>query len=94
MDNEELLGILMQKLDDIHASVKGLANGCNMIDGDYILDFNEVCSMLKMSERQVRRFREIGKLKGFLFGKRRMYRYSEVQAFIRQSEKDNNSKTE
>ena len=54
-----------------------------MLDGDPMLDFSEVCQILHQSERQVRRYREQGRLVGFNFGHRRMYLLSEVQEFIR-----------
>ena len=49
-----------------------------MLDGDPMLDFSEVCQILHQSERQVRRYREQGRLVGFNFGHRRMYLLSEV----------------
>ena len=55
----------------------------SQLEGDPILDFAEVCQLLRQSERQVRRFREQGLLVGFTIGARRMYLLSEVQEFIR-----------
>ena len=54
-----------------------------IIDGDLILEFSEVCTMLHMSERQVRRYREQGELVGFLLDGKRSYRHSEVQEFLK-----------
>lgn len=58
-----------------------------MLDGDPMLDFSEVCQILHQSERQVRRYREQGRLVGFNFRHRRMYLLSEVQEFIRKMRK-------
>lgn len=54
----------------------------NMLRGNPILEFDEVCSMLRQSERSVRRLRESGQLVGFTYGRRRFYSLREVEQFI------------
>lgn len=81
---QETLDRVIDMLQGIHADIRMLKTGRNMIGGERILDFNEVCEMLHMGERQVRRYRERGKLKGFLLDSRRMYWESEVQQFLKQ----------
>lgn len=83
-------------LTDIYKLVKGLFEDHqflrkhrNMLHGTPILEFDEVCSMLRLSERSVRRLRESGKLVGFTYGRRRFYSQHEVDTFIAQIARGN-----
>ncbi len=78
-----ILNIVMEILED----VRTLRTRQNVLMGDPMLEFPEVCEMLKQSERQVRRLRESGELVGFTIGRRRMYLQSEVDDFIQRSRK-------
>ncbi len=80
-----ILNIVMEILED----VRTLRTRQNVLMGDPMLEFPEVCEMLKQSERQVRRLRESGELVGFMIGRRRMYLQSEVDDFIQRSRKQN-----
>lgn len=48
-----------------------------------LLDYNEVCEILHISLRQLRRLFLSGELVGVKIGRRRFYPTSEVQAYIR-----------
>jgi len=80
-----ILNIVMEILED----VRTLRTQQNVLMGDPMLEFPEVCERLKQSERQVRRLRESGELVGFTIGRRRMYLQSEVDDFIQRSRKQN-----
>ena len=82
-----ILNIVMEILED----VRTLRTRQNVLMGDPMLEFPEVCEMLKQSERQVRRLRESGELVGFTIGRRRMYLQSEVDEFIERSKKQGKS---
>lgn len=84
--NEQIARIL-NIVTDILDEVRILRSRQNALRGDPMLEFPEVCEMLKQSERQVRRLRETGALVGFTIGRRRMYLQSEVEDFIRLSKK-------
>ncbi|MBP3529491.1 MAG: helix-turn-helix domain-containing protein [Alistipes sp.] len=79
----KILRLVLEILEEIHY----LKEHRSMLEGDPMLEFSEVCQMLRQSERQVRRYREQGRLVGFNFGHRRMYLLSEVQEFIRKMRK-------
>ena len=64
-----ILAIVMEILEEI----RSLKEHRSVLEGDPMLEFSEVCQMLRQSERQVRRYREQGRLVGFTFGHRRMY---------------------
>lgn len=83
----QILNIVMEILED----VRTLRTRQNVLMGDPMLEFPEVCEMLKQSERQVRRLRESGELVGFTIGRRRMYLQSEVNEFIERSKKQGKS---
>ena len=88
--NEQITRIL-NIVTDILEDVRTLRHRQNVLMGDPMLEFPEVCEKLKQSERQVRRLRESGELVGFTIGRRRMYLQSEVDEFIQRSKKQNKS---
>lgn len=55
---------------------------------DTVLEFSDVCDILRLGERQVHRLRKNGKLTGFKLGRRRLYRNSEVRNFLRRLEEE------
>ena len=85
MDNQHTddLSRILRTVEEILEIVHFMKDHRSQLEGDPILDFAEVCQLLRQSERQVRRFREQGLLVGFNIGSRRMYLLSEVQEFIR-----------
>lgn len=83
---KSLLDRIMVELQTIRSEIKD--NSRSESADDIFLDFNEVCEITKMSERQVRRYREQGKLIGFLLDGRRLYRKSEVLKFLKERVKD------
>ena len=88
--NEQITRIL-NIVTDILEDVRLLRHRQNVLMGDPMLEFHEVCEKLRQSERQVRRLRETGELVGFTIGRRRMYLQSEVDEFIQRSKKQNKS---
>jgi len=75
MDKDDKL-----RLAEIHAMVKTLSVDLqflrrhrNVLFGTPVLEFNEVCSVLHLSARQVQRLRERKELVGFNVGRRRLY---------------------
>ena len=85
MENQHTddLSRILRTVEEILEIVHFMKDHRSQLEGDPILDFAEVCQLLRQSERQVRRFREQGLLIGFNIGARRMYLLSEVQEFIR-----------
>ncbi len=85
MENElrQDISRLLDLTTEIRECVRYLKEHRNLFEGEPMLDFSEVCELLHQSERQVRRYREQGRLVGFNIGRRRMYLHSEVKEFIR-----------
>lgn len=64
----------------------------NMLCGVPILEVDEVCDLLKMSDRQLRRYRTSGQLVGFHFGRRLMFSTAEINRFIERVELEHKQK--
>lgn len=80
------LDVIMAKITDIHADVKTIVDRSNVIDDDPVLSVNEVCAVLHICDRQLRVYRKNQELVGFMLDRRRLYRHSEVQAFLKTRE--------
>ena len=67
MENQHTddLSRILRTVEEILEIVHFMKDHRNQLEGDPILDFAEVCQLLRQSERQVRRFREQGLLVGF-----------------------------
>ena len=64
---EEILEIVREIRED----VSYMKRHRNMLCGMPVLEVDEVCDLLKMSDRQLRRYRTAGQLVGFRFRLRR-----------------------
>lgn len=81
-ERDEILLEVRRLIKGIYDDFQFLRKHRNMLLGTPVLEFDEVCSMLRQSERSVRRLRESGQLVGFTYGRRRFYSLREVEAFI------------
>ena len=75
---EEILEIVR----DIREDISYMKRHRNMLCGMPILEVAEVCDLLKMSDRQLRRYRTSGQLTGFRFGRRLLFSSAEITQFI------------
>ncbi len=57
----------------------------NTIDGEELLDNQDLLQMLKISNRSLQRYRSIGKLPYYTISGKLYYKLSDVQQFIRES---------
>jgi hypothetical protein len=81
-ETEAQLTAIRRQLATLCEEMQFLRKHRNVLSGTPILEFDEVCSLLRQSARSVRRLRETGQLVGFTFGRRRFYAMTEVQSFI------------
>ena len=79
---EEILEIVR----DIREDISYMKRHRNMLCGMPILEVAEVCDLLKMSDRQLRRYRTSGQLTGFRFGRRLLFSSAEITQFIERTE--------
>lgn len=89
MDKDDKL-----RLAEIHAMVKTISVDLqflrrhrNVLFGTPVLEFNEVCSVLHLSARQVQRLRERKELVGFNVGRRRLYFQTEIYDYLSRLER-------
>lgn len=76
---------IMERLDEILEIVREIREDIaymkrhrNMLCGTPILEVSEVCDLLKISDRQLRRYCVSGQLTGFHFGRRLMFSAAEI----------------
>lgn len=78
---ERIMGrfdILNDYINDIQKQRKG-------IDGEELLDNQDLLQMLKISSRSLQRYRSIGKLPYYTISGKLYYKLSDVQQFVRES---------
>jgi hypothetical protein len=80
---------IMERLDEILEIVREIREDIaymkrhrNMLCGTPILEVSEVCDLLKISDRQLRRYCVSGQLTGFHFGRRLMFSAAEISRFV------------
>lgn len=70
------LDLLSQHIDDLHKKH-------NSIDGEELLDNQDLMQLLKVSSRSLQRYRSIGKLPYYTISGKLYYKLSDVHQFIR-----------
>lgn len=77
---------IMERFDILTSCIKSQNDfNLNSIDGDQLLDNQDVMQMLKISIRSLQRYRSSGKLPYYTISGKIYYKLSDVQSFIRDS---------
>lgn len=76
---------IMDRFDLISQSVREIKKNNNAIDGEELLDNQDLLQMLKMSNRSLQRYRSEGKLPYYTISGKLYYKLSDVHQFIRDS---------
>src|SRR3954467_695161 len=76
---------LMARLDMLGDNIDGLHKKRSSIDGEELLDNQDLLQMLKISNRSLQRYRSIGKLPYYTISGKLYYKLSDVHQFIRES---------
>ena len=71
----EQLSALLAEIQALHPEIKS--------PDDTVLDYLDVCQILHISIRQLRRLQQSGDLQGFKNGRRRYYLSSEISAYLK-----------
>ena len=61
-ETDNMIIEIRRMVHEILGEIRQMKRHRNMLGGSPILEFDEVCSMLHFSERQVRRLRETGQI--------------------------------
>lgn len=77
---------IMERFDILSSNIKSQNDfNLNAIDGDQLLDNQDVMQMLKISIRSLQRYRSSGKLPYYTISGKIYYKLSDVHSFIRDS---------
>lgn len=76
---------IMERFDLLSDQLSTNSRQLNTIDGDELLDNQEVLLKLKISTRSLQRYRSSGKLPYFTISGKLYYKLSDVHEFIRNS---------
>ena len=76
---------VMQRFDLLAEKIHKVEQRHNSIDGEELLDNQDVLQMLKISSRSLQRYRSDGKLPYYTISGKLYYKLSDVHQFIRES---------
>jgi hypothetical protein len=76
---------IMDRFDLISESIRETKRNKNAIDGEELLDNQDLLQMLKISNRSLQRYRSEGKLLYYTISGKLYYKLSDVHQFIRDS---------
>lgn len=76
---------ILDRLDMLGDNIADLQKKRNSIDGEELLDNQDLLQMLKISNRSLQRYRSIGKLPYYTISGKLYYKLSDVHQFIRES---------
>jgi len=76
---------IMQRFDIIDELCKAKSNSLQTVDGEELLDNQDVLLMLKISNRSLQRYRSDGKLPYYSISGKIYYKRSDVEQVIRDS---------
>ncbi|MGV8963371.1 MAG: helix-turn-helix domain-containing protein [Candidatus Saccharimonadaceae bacterium] len=76
---------LMDRLDMLGDNIENFQKKRNNIDGEELLDNQDLLQMLKISTRSLQRYRSTGKLPYYTISGKLYYKLSDVHQFIRES---------
>lgn len=76
---------IMDRFDILSEHISDAQKKRNSIDGEELLDNQDLLQMLKISNRSLQRYRSIGKLPYYTISGKLYYKLSDVHRFIRES---------
>lgn len=76
---------IMDRFDMLGENIIEIQKQRNSIDGEELLDNQDLFQMLKISNRSLQRYRSNGKLPYYTISGKLYYKLSDVHRFIRQS---------
>lgn len=76
---------IMDRFDILNDHVGDIQKQRNSIDGEELLDNQDLLQMLKISQRSLQRYRSAGKLPYYTISGKLYYKLSDVHQFVRES---------
>ena len=84
---------LMDRFDALEAKIDQIDKRQNCLEGDKLLDVQDLCLMLKTSKRSLQRYRKKGVLPFHTIEGKVFYKSSDIHEFIRNSFKPARAKS-
>jgi hypothetical protein len=81
---------IWEKLEELEIKINGKGKVCHTVDGETMLDNQDLCFMLNVSKRTLQRFRSSGNLPYKRINQKLYYLESDVLEFIRKHLKPGN----
>lgn len=76
---------IMERFDILMELASGTKNQRAIIDGEELLDNQDILQMLKISARSLQRYRSSGRLSYYTISGKIYYKLSDVHQFVRES---------
>ena len=76
---------IMDRFDMLKDSLTDIEKKKNTIDGEVLLDNQDLLQMLKISSRSLQRYRSSGKLPYYTISGKLYYKLTDVHQFVRES---------
>ena len=76
---------ILERFDLLKENISDMQKGRNSIDGEELLDNQDLLQMLKISHRSLQRYRSTGKIPYYTISGKLYYKLSDVHQFIRDS---------
>jgi hypothetical protein len=76
---------LLDRLDVLERKIDRLAKRHNCLNGDELLDNQDLCLLLKTSKRTLQRYRKTGTLPHYSIEGKVYYKLADIHEFIRKS---------
>lgn len=76
---------IMERFDILKEHIVDIQKQRNSIDGEELLDNQDLLQMLKISHRSLQRYRSSGKLPYYTISGKLYYKLSDVHQFVRES---------
>lgn len=83
---------IIDRFDILSDNLEQIQKMRNSIDGEELLDNQDLLQMLKVSNRSLQRYRSIGKLPYYTISGKLYYKLSDIHQFIRDSFKGKRGK--
>ena len=74
---------IMDRFDILNDHINNIHKDRNSIDGEELLDNQDLLQMLKISQRSLQRYRSSGKLAYYTISGKLYYKLSDVHQFVR-----------
>lgn len=82
-DFEQWMNRLLEKIGSLEKRINEILNRQNILNGEILLDNQDLCFQLKVSKRSLQRYRSEGKLKYKQIEQKTYYYKSDVEEFVR-----------